>query len=524
MSSFRIVKKEDVSLDTTYPVYETLYVLDEETIKMDEKVYNTSAKRSVRAKQIKQEAKDLIDAQMKVITDFETGGIQLTDTEKVVKNALTGKCDASWEKKCQTSEEKEYKISGENSSKFIVAFKAWRIQVEEIYKYIYEEIERNCDALKDVDVSSSDAASAFSKLLADDSFNKIRALERDIEFRKFYFAGGVPKLKKRKAGTVSVGNNWDPRYLQEYIDQAEMNNFHWWFVKLTDESGGRIEPYSFPKAWNDIQSGMNVTGNKKPNGHVSLIKLRTIFVGMDMFNKFDAFAEYVEEASGVNLGSGMMDDMYENLGESECQKLISKMTIWVGTKSKLQKQDTGYYNMDDAMAFDSVELLKQWTKYNRQYEEFKKKLWKILEENPVLQLCTNNAQITGENIKIEQTMDCYQQIQNSSEEGAGSGGSTTPTTPVAPTAPTTPTTPTTGLEKTEEEKNKDGKDDKGDGKDGEPAEEGLSTGVIIGIIVAIGVVIAGIIVFFVIKKKRSMNRDDETVEQNPTTGGVLMFV
>ena len=399
----RIIKAEDVSIDTTAITAKTLESMSNEIMNLSKTVKTTSAARNRKAQEIKNNAMELKKAQINALTSITSNKFPIK-IKNFMNVELTPDKDIKFE--FEPIDVKEIKNKSE--------FDEWVDKVEQAYEIRYDEIDNNASAYDKEDVSSSDAASAFSALLADDTFNKIRELEKELEYRKFYFPGGTPQLKVVKEGeTPPLGKNWDPRYLTDYIQAAKANGFHRWFLYLGGDNQTELMPCSFMMLWNEAKQAINWTTKKfyyEPSN-----ELTSMFVGLKFFDKFDAWVDYIKGSTenNINITTDKVDWIYEEeLSLSVKGDLMEVLTAYIGqTASEFKNNDVGYYTMLDSLAFDSSKILQQLTVYNEKYEQFKKELWAIIKKNPVLQLCTNNANITGNNINITQVMQCNQEIK-----------------------------------------------------------------------------------------------------------------
>lgn len=498
-----VITKKDVSLNTTNNVYMTINQLNTDMVALGGKGDKSGKTLYNAAEKLYKQASEIVSAQLDKLKSAEDGKFPLT-----VKNAIKIDWTANKATVGYSRSFDELRTFDKKDD-----FTKWReSDCEKIYTKQLEQMKNNLDVYAQEDIKRADAASAFSKLLADDTFNKIRELEKDLEYRKFYFPGGVAKLKQVPPGQVGpLGDKWDPRYLVDYIEQARANGFHNWFLKpKLDEHGNvtYIEPCNVMKVWNRCKTAIDWRNKRYiSNGNSKDFKeVVSMFVGMAYMGKFEALSNYIDAVSegDLTIYDITLKDIYDTFGRDVVSPMREKLVAIVG-QTNFVEDDFGYYAQIDKLAFDAQAIVDELKVNNAKYEKFKKQLWDILSKNPVLQLCTNNAQITGNNIKITQTMECKQSIigdeQNNGdgedEEEEDEEEETTETPAATPTTTTAPTTQTKA--KKESKKNND------EPPTPDPDESKMKTSTIIIIIVVAILVVGGGLVglwFFMQKKEQ----------------------
>ena len=382
--------------DTTQQTYDKIIELSKKVLTVDEKT-SESGEQYRLANELLEQANDVYEQQMEVLDDLNAP-VEINDAMMMGDDGKTRK------------NEKLLKI---NDSK---ALDDWIDDVDKLYTERLEEMEANVKHYEETKINSNDAASAFNKLLADDNFNKIRELEKQLEYRKFYFPGGEAQLKVVKNGDMApLGNSWDPRYIQEYVDIARQNSFHYWFIK-PKVNENYYEPCSIEQVWNECSNKIDWMNRKYvKDGNDRFKEIVSMFVGMKYAGKFGVLASYVKSVGEgeIKINQLMLEEIYDNFGKDQTGPMMKKLISLVGQDDFIKK-DIGKYIATDDMAFDAAGILDELMKRNEEYKKFKEKLWDILKENPVLNLCTNNAIMTGNNITVTQMMECSQTINNGS--------------------------------------------------------------------------------------------------------------
>lgn len=400
--SSAVITKKDISFNTTNNVYMTILDINRKVVELGNSNKSGKVVES-EAQKLYNKAVEIKEAQ---ITKLKTA----SKFPLIVKDVMI----VNW-KDNTLSVGYSRKVEDSHTFEDTQTYNQWVKDCEKLYNKQLEEVKNNVSTYHQTNIKREDAASALSTLLADDNFNKIRELEKNLEYRKFYFPGGVPKLKILPEGkeTGPIGDSWDPRYLQDYIDQAQNSGFHRWFLR---PMVGRnfVEVCSVGKVYDDCKGKIDwITKryNIEQYGDEYKLDLASMFVGMKYMGKFQVFVDYVKTIieEGINITVKTCEDVYKSFGPSITNPLRQVIVNWIG-QNDFVKSDIGYYAQVDQLAFDAAQIITELKARNEEYEKFKEKLWNILKENPILQLCTNNAQITGVNIKLTQTMSCSQQI------------------------------------------------------------------------------------------------------------------
>lgn len=248
---------------------------------------------------------------------------------------------------------------------------------------------------------------------------RLEELEKFIFYRQFYFPGGEPVIILPGKGTDKAGkykydqmdgepyalDSWDPRYIQEYITQAKQNGFHRHFLYF---DGGDILTISFDEAAERLRYAFEGSSFREEDKDVAY----GILSGMAYMNKTKSFCdEFARELgkSQIMLERMMINgQVYVDRADAQLRRLIGQ------SKSKFIKDDHGWYSQDMKYAFDVKQYAAEWESKQKEYNEYKNKIWEILKNTKNLNLCTNHSSgINIGNVNIQQAMDCAMTIEQS---------------------------------------------------------------------------------------------------------------
>ena len=147
----------------------------------------------------------------------------------------------------------------------------------------------------DLDNQKSSAAMSLSDVaqfqgLDSGLLEKLENLETKILYRSYYFQGGLPKKFVNGVGTDTENihydgfseerdlfSAWNPRYLDEYIEQAKQYGFHKHFLYY---DGNNVNHITFADATIKFN---HVDQNTDPNTFYGLIS------GLEFMNKMNSF-------------------------------------------------------------------------------------------------------------------------------------------------------------------------------------------------------------------------------------------
>lgn len=286
--------------------------------------------------------------------------------------------------------------------------------------------------------TENDAALALSELMNDSTFQEIQEIEKQVLYRKFYFPGGIPKLRVSGGDGGDVGmldgmevefdgmsvesglrdpfDHWDPRYLKEYVMEARQNGFHKNFIYY---DGKDYKTINFYQAGNVLKKCVDwSTGKIYEDGACDKYEVVGIVGGLIYFDKVDSFLE----SSGIAGGKkSLFNKMYVTNGDLVELSVEKLEALIQQSRKEFKENNFGWMANSNKFAFDSAQYLERWIGLEKKYEEYKDRVWKILEGTNALQLCTNKVNVVGNNITIQQEMSCIQTIMNSDGEG-GDGG------------------------------------------------------------------------------------------------------
>ena len=293
---------------------------------------------------------------------------------------------------------------------------------EEIQKLI-EQMNVNIDKIKANIDTKTNASEAISSLMNDKTFQQIEEIEKQIMYRKYYFPGGIPKLRIPGTGANKESDDfeydqsnkdadpfdhWDPRYINEYIRLAKQNGFHRHFVYY---NGADFKTISFTQALDILKKCVNWNnGTIDESGACDKFEVCGIIGGLIYFDKYKTFIE----ETGIAGGKTSLFQRVWTANNDMIELTIEKLENGLIQQSRydFKNNNYGWMASSNKYAFDSEEYLSKWIELENEYEKYKDKIWKILEQTDTLQLCTNKVNVTGNNISIQQEMQCLQSVEN----------------------------------------------------------------------------------------------------------------
>lgn len=272
--------------------------------------------------------------------------------------------------------------------------------------------------------STSTGSEALLQLMNDPTFQRIQEIEKQLLYRRFYFPGGIPKLRVAGTGVsndtveydgstnmVDPFDHWDPRYLQEYIAIAQQNGFHRWFIAIVSD---KFIPMSFTQAEKMMRQCINwTTGVIADDGGCNSTDVCGVIAGLIYFDKIDAFFDE------MNVGNkNMFNTRVRVINNDVIGPLVSKIAnvLVQQSQANFKEKNYGWMAQDNQYAFDSAKYLVEWKELEVKYDEYRAKVWEVLTNINALELCSNNVNVTGNNITIQQSMSCVQNIQDAEEK------------------------------------------------------------------------------------------------------------
>ena len=336
-----------------------------------------------------------------------------------------------------------------NSAKLIISEKE-KVMTEEGAENIKETITTFNDIVDEMNEvmskllyssnTNESAAMALNKIMNDNTFQRIQEIEKQILYRRFYFPGGSPKLRVAGQGQNNPNDDfeydqstegtdpfdhWDPRYLKEYVTIAKQQGFHRNFIYYDGEGYKSI---NFSQALEILRKCLNVTtGNIESSGACDKYVVTGVIGGLLYFDKLECF---VEEMSFGNMSLFMnkVNVINGDLINEAIDKLANGLIKQ--SMSNFIKNNYGWMSNSNDLAFDAAQYVKEWVALEAEYQKYKDEVWEILKSLNALELCTNNVDVTGNNITIQQEMNCVQKIsdvqkkeeeEKNKAEGGGDG-------------------------------------------------------------------------------------------------------
>lgn len=261
------------------------------------------------------------------------------------------------------------------------------------------------------DKNADAAAIALSTLpglsdLDSGMLEKIEKLELQMQFRSYYFQGGIPKKFVFGVGKDTklvhydglteerdMFEIWNPRYLDTYIEQAKQYGFHAHFLYFDGKS---VEHMSFAEAFTQLQL---IEQGQKFYG---------ILAGMRFMNKLvPFFAEYQLN----NLTLGKAEDLLKSDVNGYVKLADNALQATIGQTSKqFVENDVGFIAYDEKWWF-AGDLYKEWKELQNEYMRYKERLWEALSQLENVNICTNRVSgIQVGNVNINQINNCIQKI------------------------------------------------------------------------------------------------------------------
>ena len=235
---------------------------------------------------------------------------------------------------------------------------------------------------------------------------KIEKLELQMQFRSYYFQGGLPKKFVFGVGKDTklvhydglteerdMFEIWNPRYVDTYIEQAKQYGFHTHFLYFDGKS---VEHMSFAEAFTQLQL---IEQGQKFYG---------ILAGMGFMNKLvPFFAEYQLN----NLTLGKADDLLKSDVNGYVKLADNALQATIGQTSKqFVDNDVGFIAYDEKWWF-AGDLYKEWKGLQNEYTRYKERLWEALSQLENVNICTNRVSgIQVGNVNINQINNCIQKI------------------------------------------------------------------------------------------------------------------
>ena len=339
-------------------------------------------------------------------------------------------------------------------------------------------------------------------MLDDGTLDKITKLERYIFYRQFYFPRGQPKWKQPGigqntseveydgiAGDHAMLDQWDPRYLYDYIQQAKNDGFHRHFLYF---DGSDVVSINFEEAYQILSMAFESDTKFKDEYKTSAYG---VLSGLRYMDKLDIFCN--DEGYGEQLGRGKRAlETIINNGESYIDKADTRLKTILGqTRDTFCKKvnNSGWYSQDMKYAFDVKQYAAEWEQLQEKYKEYKEKIWNILKNVKNLNLCTNNVSgINVGNVNINQMATCNQTIQNATNVDDP------PATPPKQPDPPKPATPAA----------------QDPPKQPDPPKSNKTTYIVVGVVVTVIITIGITVTFILVRGNNNMIKQLEVARTN----------
>jgi hypothetical protein len=266
------------------------------------------------------------------------------------------------------------------------------------------------------------------KLLDGGLLTKIEDLEKNIVYRRFYIPGGPPKkLLPGKGtetdtvkydgitGTRDVFEKWDPRYIDDYIQQARQKAFHKRFLYF---DGDDIRAASFASASNELKVVDFTTGlyMGDKNDSVRTRRVYGLISGIQYFDKLTLFTKDYADQLGITT-AGWKKAILN--ADNIVKTATNHLQDFIGyTADEFKNYDNGFMvGSDRKDLWFADDLMDEWTELQEKYTEYKNRIWEILQNTNALNLCSNRVSgVFVGDAPITQSLNCIQQIGDQIEE------------------------------------------------------------------------------------------------------------
>lgn len=230
-------------------------------------------------------------------------------------------------------------------------------------------------------------------------------LEREITYRRFYFPGSVVKLQVEGSGIDTDEINYredsgntifDPRYIKSYITQANQYGFYKhiiaWDVNTKkhksfsfDDVSKVIKQYvdmynTSEMSYKYLKISPSYTSDEKEKVKNNVLH---IISAMNYFDKWKSFFKQYTEIFLSNI------EKIQNYYKSTIQTLTRELENFIGqSQEEFIENDYGYFAPIN-LAFDCEKFIKEFNKYQEEYELYRDRLWEILANTPSLNIVGN---------------------------------------------------------------------------------------------------------------------------------------
>ena len=438
-----------------YDYYKELDEINKKMIDIEQQNLTISEK-DLKAKELIAEAEKVIsNATIKLKTYTTSTDLKLNNTVNV-----------NWSK----TEDGTYELERVDNKTFKndSELKEWKSDISTTLNSELEIIKSNSKSYIKTNTNADNAALAFDALLNDDNFKEIEKLERYIQYRMFYFPGGLPKLKINGHGKDNeyeeydnldskvdpFSENWDYRYIRDYVEVARSNSFHRWFIAVIPSSTKTtFKPMNFGQFYTDyVKQAPLMWINEsfdedKVPATLKFDELAGAMAGLEFMDKLDSFIAYLKEMQVDVVTKKRFNTLKGKLSTFIQMKNELNNNLIKQSEEEFKNNNIGWLARSYDYAFDCAQYTAELIRRRDEYEKFKEQLWAVLKTSPAINLCTNYTSVTGNNVSIVQEMKCVQVIQDSETTTDVSnsydtidGGANIPDLSVENNTPTTPTT------------------------------------------------------------------------------------
>lgn len=281
---------------------------------------------------------------------------------------------------------------------------------------------------KEIAEQASSAMAGLEELalLDNGALSKIEELEKKIFYRQFYFPGDAAVKRLPGLGTDTkdvkydqipgdrdLFTRWDPRYLDDYIQQAQQNGFYRHFLYF---DGNDVKSISYDEAFERLHGCLNGTGVLKGVGGCTEANVYGILAGLRYMDKLDSFMK--EFRVDLGMSKKEVEQMINLYGADIVSVADKQLKRVIGqTKDEFIGKDYGWQAESIEYAFDVSQYAKEWNDAQEEYMKYKNKIWEILKNTNALNLCTNKTSgIQVGDVNIQQAMNCAMRIANEVDE------------------------------------------------------------------------------------------------------------
>lgn len=292
---------------------------------------------------------------------------------------------------------------------------------------------------KDVENITKTVASFDELALTSKGFmEKLDEIERNLNYKRFYFPGANVRLYVEGEGkdTKDVhyissvqSTEWDPRFLTEYVNKARNEGYEKHVIYYSPFSEN-WETKDYGEIWQILKDYYDPIDNDLKNlASLSVVEqtknkdaISSAIASLEYFDKMDDFINF-SEIKYMKAIQGKYSSRIKFFKDKIKSDLTRK------SEADFKRLDYGFF-APKQLAFDAEKEIAEYEKYQKEYEDYKAKLWEMLKGISNLQLCASSIsgiQQASGSAKI--TMNQYISCINEAREAI------TPETPEETTVP-----------------------------------------------------------------------------------------